>query len=98
MSNRFNGSICLTDLIEKAKAGHSAFSKAGNGKIYANITIWHNDQPDKFDNVISIQLNSKQEQREAEGKVYIGNAKEGKPAEPKPVQSDDIPEFDDLLF
>jgi hypothetical protein len=84
--------------MEKAKAGHSAFSKANNGKIYFNVNIWLNDQPDKFDNVISVQLNSKKDMKEQEGKVYIGNAKPIKAAEPAVVAAADIAEFDDLPF
>jgi hypothetical protein len=75
MSNRINSSLCLTDLGDKYRAGHSAFTQAANGKIYVNITSWVNDEPDKFGNDVSHQLNSKQDQREAEGKVYVGNGK-----------------------
>jgi hypothetical protein len=75
MSNRINSSLCLTDLGDKYRAGHSAFSKGTNGKIYVNITSWINDEADKFGNDVSHQLNSKQDQREAEGKVYVGNGK-----------------------
>ena len=48
MNQLFYGSICLTDLIEKAKSKHSAFSKAQNGKIYANVNVWLNETPDKY--------------------------------------------------
>lgn len=76
MANQlFSGSICLTDLIEQAKKQHSAFSKANNGKIYANVTVWLNEQTDQYGNQISIQLRSKKELREKEGKIYVGNAK-----------------------
>jgi hypothetical protein len=98
MSTLFGGSLCLTDIMEKAKSGHSAFSKANNGKIYFNVNIWLNDQPDKFDNVISVQLNSKKDMKEQEGKVYIGNAKPIKAAEPAAVAASDIEEFGDLPF
>lgn len=76
MSKLLNGSICLSDLIKKAKQKHSSFSKSEkNGKIYCNINIWLNDETDIFGNTVSIQLNSKKELREKEGKIYIGNAK-----------------------
>ena len=75
MSERINASICLTDLGDKARANHSAITTGKNGKKYANITIWINDEKDKFGNDVSIQLNSRQDQREAEGKVYVGNGK-----------------------
>lgn len=37
MNQLFGGSICLTELVEQAKKGHSGFSKAQNGKVYCNI-------------------------------------------------------------
>jgi len=59
MSKRFYGSICVSEIVELAKRKHSAFTKADNGKIYANVTIWLNDEPDKYGNVMAIQLNPK---------------------------------------
>lgn len=76
MSQLSTGSICLTDLLEHAKKGHSAFSKSEkNGKIYLNFKMWTNDEPDQFGNDSSLLLNSKKDKQEAEGKIYIGNAK-----------------------
>lgn len=100
MSTLFGGSMCLNDIVEKAKAGHSAFSKAGNGKVYFNVNIWVNDQKDKFGNEVSIQLSSKKENRESEGKVYIGNAKMVESQNnAAPVASADVEiSFDDLPF
>ncbi len=98
MSQLLTGSICLTELLEKAKQGHSAFSKAGNGKIYFNFAQWINEEPDKFGNISSLQLQSKKDVREAEGKCYIGNAKKYEPKDPQPVTPSDIPEVDDLPF
>lgn len=97
MSQLINGSICLTDLIAKAKEQHSSFSKAANGKIYANITMWVNDKADTYGNTVSLQLNSTQEKREAEGKVYIGNGKPAKKKEPEPVAESDLAGIDDGL-
>ena len=72
---RINGSICLSDISEKYKAGHSAFSKSDkDGKIYMNFTGWVNDATDNFKD-FSLQLNSKQDKQEAEGKVYVGNGR-----------------------
>ena len=46
MENRLlTGSLCLTEIVEKAKQGHSAFTKAANGKIYFNILQWLNSEP-----------------------------------------------------
>ena len=72
-----NVSIELSKLREvfKQNPHHSAFTVHQNGKTYVNLTIWHNDEFDQYGNNVSIQLNSKQDQRAAEGKVYIGNGK-----------------------
>lgn len=86
MSQRFYGSICVSDLVDLAHKKHSAFSKADNGKIYANVTIWLNDEKDKFGNLMSAQLNPKKDLAEQDGQPYIGNFKL---AEPKPLNSRD---------
>lgn len=102
MSQLFSGSICLSDLIENAKKQHSAFSKAANGKIYVNMSTWLNDEPDKFGNTMSHQLNSKKDFREKEGKVYIGNSKKSESTEPVAMSESDsksiVDEFDGLPF
>lgn len=92
MSQRFFGSICLTDLIEKAKQKHSSFSKADNGKIYCNVTVWLNDEEDKFGNVMSIQASSSKQMAGKEDKFYLGNMKIGKAKEisDKDLDIDDI--------
>lgn len=96
------GSICLTDLIESAKNLHSAFTKGNNGKIYANIIIWENPTPDDYGNTISLQLNSKKDMKEQDGKtVYFGNAKSVERKAPEPLQQNDllgIDPIDDLPF
>lgn len=69
------GSICITDLMNAAKAAHSSCTRGKNGKAYANILVWESETPDQYGNTISIQLNSTKEKRETEEKVYIGNAK-----------------------
>lgn len=101
MSKLLTGSVCLTDLIEQAKKKHSAFSKANNGKIYGNIALWMNDEPDKYGNTVSIQLNSEKDKRDAEGKIYIGNAKPIGTQQAAPIAETDtneLPETDDLPF
>jgi hypothetical protein len=75
MSNRINASICLSDIGNKVKEGHSSIKTGNNGKKYVAVTIWINDTSDKFGNNVSIQLNSTQEKRDAEGKFYVGNGK-----------------------
>jgi hypothetical protein len=101
MSKNFYGSICLTDLIEAAKQGHDGFAKSEkNGKIYGNITVWLNDEVDKYGNVMSIQVNEKKDSQEFK-KFYIANLKEGKAKDPVVLNSADmkgLPDEDDLPF
>lgn len=96
MANKpMHGSICLSDLGDAYKAGHSAFNKSEkNGKVYANIAVWMNDEPDQYGNILSFQLNSKKDA--PDDKVYFGNAK--LPDAAKPVaavvssgSTDDLP-------
>lgn len=88
MNHLFGGSICLTELIEQAKKGHSAFSKAQNGKVYVNILTWLNEKEDKYGNIMSHQLSSQKDMREIEGLIYIGNSKAISSS--KPVTASDV--------
>lgn len=90
----FGGSICLTDLNEYARKGHSAFSKARNGKIYCNMLTWLNDEKDEYGNNMSHQLSSTKDMRAKEGKIYIGNSKHLETS--KPVSARDIPDDNDF--
>lgn len=91
MANKpMRGSICLTDLSDAFKKNHSAFNKSEkNGKTYANINVWMNDEPDQYGNILSFQLNSKKDA--TDDKVYFGNAKlpEGVSATPATPKDDD---------
>ena len=81
----YSGSICVTDLLEQLKNGHSSFVKvASNGKIYCNVLLWENSELDKYNNSHSLQLNSKKENKDKEVKAYVGNFK---PIEKKNFQS-----------
>ncbi len=99
MGQLINGSLCLTDIVEHAKKGHSAFNKGKNGKIYFNITEWVNDEKDDYGNDVSFLLNSSKEKKDAEGKIYIGNGKKAAGSS-TPIQSaqSEIPSIDDLPF
>lgn len=97
MSLLLNGSICLTDLIASAKAKHSAFSKAANGKIYFNFSQWINDDADTYGNHSSLLLNSSKDGQSTEGKTYIGNAKFAVRKESEPITESDTSELDDDL-
>lgn len=75
-SKLYSGTICVTDLMEQLKNGHSSFTKfGGNGKIYCNVLLWENSELDKYNNTHSLQLNSKKENKETEKRVYLGNFK-----------------------
>lgn len=104
MATLFYGSINITELLERAKEKHSAFVKGNNGKIYANISVWLNDEPDQYDNVMSIKLSATKEAiaKDAEqGKIYIGNCKESENQQ-QPLNSKDAHSIsaiaDDLPF
>lgn len=73
MSKLLNGSICFSDLVEAAKEKHSAFKKADNGKVYFNLTVWINDEKDKYGNDAAIQIRPAKDG--AGEKKYIGNLK-----------------------
>lgn len=88
MNTVINGSICLTDLIDKCKAGHSAFTKGKNGKIYLNYTEWINDEPNQYGQHSSLLLNSHKDKKAEEGKVYIGNGKKGEYVAEAPNDND----------
>jgi hypothetical protein len=72
-----NVSMDLTKFKEllQANPNHSAFTKHSNGRMYVNLTIWENDEVDNYGKNVSIQVNSKKEQRDVEGKHYVGNGK-----------------------
>lgn len=88
MNQLFYGSICLTDLVEKAKSKHSAFTKGQNGKIYANVNVWLNETADKYGNVLSIKVNPSKDKKDIEEGFYIGNCK--KSDGPKPIEDNDV--------
>lgn len=104
MARMITGSLDLNHILELAKAKHSAFSKAANGKIYFNILVWENDEPDKFNNNFSVQLNAAKDAPETEKKQYIGNMKfvatNATPLKDLPgnIPADELPEVDSLPF
>jgi len=98
MSKLLYGSIDFTKLLELAKAGNKAFSKADNGKIYLNLNVWINDEKDNYGNDASMQTSFKDAAKE--DKIYFGNLKisEKKENEPIPENSSEIPNDSDLPF
>lgn len=89
-SQLYYGSISITDLMEKFNKKHSAFTKGGNGKIYCNISVWVNDQVDQYGNSMSLLLSSKKENKDQEGKQYIGNCKKSEYDGPQPISDGDV--------
>lgn len=89
MGKNYYGSICITEILEKMKEKHSAFMKAENGKIYMNVSVWLNDEVDKYGNVMALKANPKKEKKDTEKAFYIGNCKEGERKE-LPVDKNDI--------
>jgi len=88
MNQSFYGSIDVTKLLEELKAKHSGFYKGSNGKVYANCTIWLNEQPDKFGNVVSVKINPSKDKKDIEKAFYLGNLK--KSDGPKPIGDNDV--------
>ena len=123
MAQGYFGSICIEDLfIGKTAKGSNGktyvclddlttppFTKGKtNGKTYAGIGIYVNDEVDNFQNIAGITLQQTMEQREAkEKKQYIGNLKyaqaKGTAASPgvsqvAPILVPTLPNTDDLPF
>lgn len=98
MSKQLIGSICLSDLIDFAKKQHTAFTKADNGKIYANVKVWVNETKDKLGNDASIQILPKVDT--GFNFEYIGNLRFVEPKNKTITQSDilEMSDDDDLPF
>lgn len=101
MGKKLNyGSLCYTEIVAQAKNGHPAFSRAQNGKVYFNIDIWLNDEPDKLGNTISVSLAKKK--GEDIKSVTIGNLKANEPqpqiTPPRPTTENKSEDDDDLPF
>lgn len=74
MSKLYQGSINLSN-IDKQK-----LYTCKNGDKWLNVSIWINDEPDKFGNHLSIQQSTKKD----ESKIYLGNCKEYQKDRPTP--------------
>ena len=95
----FNGSICITDLMDAFKQKHSSFVKSKNGKIYGkiyvNISVWVNSEKDDFGNQVAIKLGKKKDSNDPT--PYIGNAKPVERHEPPPPSETDIQEMSETF-
>ena len=97
MSKSFYGSICHTDYMESVKSGKFKGVKSEkNGKIYVNVKVWVNDEPDQFGNSATIQLAKKDEFKDEKVNSYIGNLKESERKEPEEITEKDFLDDDDL--
>lgn len=74
MAQKINISVCLNDLYAQSKAGHARISKNKNGNTYAQLTVWVNEQPDKFGNNVSVQLYDANAEKKV---IYVGNGRTG---------------------
>ena len=95
MSTLLYGSIDFSKLLEEAKNGNKAFSRANNGKIYLNVNVWINDEKDQYGNISSLQTTFKDAAKE--DKFYFGNLKESAPKDLE-QNSSEIPKEDDLPY
>ncbi len=101
MGKKLNyGSLCYTEIVAQAKNAHPAFSRAQNGKVYFNIDVWLNDEPDKLGNTISVSLSKKK--GDDIKSVTIGNLKTNDPqpqiTPPLPTTENKSEDDDDLPF
>jgi hypothetical protein len=80
MSQLINASIDVTLLLEMANKRHSAFNVSPkNQHTYVNLQVWVNDEPDKFGDHASVQLNSAKDMGEKDQLLHPINPKDGKP-------------------
>jgi len=97
MGKLYTGSINLSKLDKKR-----LFTSEKTKEVWLNVSIWLNDEVDKYGNIAGIQQSTKKD----EEKIYIGNLKEYKKTDAtnsaKPnieqKQNNDTPQPDDLPF
>lgn len=74
MAQIINISIDLTK-IDKSQIKEVTL-KSGKVAKYLNLTLFENDEADKFGNICSLSLPQSEEQRNAKApKIYVGNGK-----------------------
>lgn len=94
MSRMLTGSIDLTKLSDLVRSNHPAVVVGKNGKKYLNLTIWVNEEADKYGNNASISVYDK----ETKKSEYFGNLKDFTIAQNEQLSvSNEHPE-DDLPF
>jgi hypothetical protein len=89
MSKLYSALLNLSK-IDKEKI----FKLDQTGNLYLNLDIWINEEPDKFDNIGSINISQKKEEREAKEKKCYLTSKfklvEFTKAESKPVERHEL--------
>lgn len=99
MSQILNGSIDLNQ-IDKSKI-KTVTKKDGSIAKYLDISVFINDEQDKYGNIASISIGQTKEERESKvSKVYLGNLKRTWASEPsaKPASEQTNNSNDDLPF
>ncbi len=62
--------------IDVTKLRKEWFFRSDKGPVYADLVLYHNDEPDKFGNDCSIKQNPPKDARDAGEKGhYVGNGK-----------------------
>lgn len=64
MSQLLYGSLNYDALLKAVKSGKVKTFKTDSGVRLVNINVWVNDEPDKYDNDASIQVQFKDEFKE----------------------------------
>lgn len=94
MSQLLYGSINYDALLKSIKSGKVKTFKTESGVRLININVWVNDEPDKYDNDASIQVQLKDDFKEEKGD-YIGNLKKYVKKELQEGNKDDFNNDDD---
>lgn len=97
MSQLLYGSLNYDALLKAVKSGKVKTFKTESGVRLINVNVWVNDEPDKYDNDASIQVQYKDEFKE-EKADYVGNLKKYVKKEPKEASANDFSDDDDLPF
>lgn len=90
MSQLYVGSICLSDIPEEKK------QIGRNGKTYVPVTLWVNDNIDRYGNIGSVHISqSKEEREQGATRQYIGNFKTPVVLQEPPAAQAPAPRADD---
>ena len=60
--------------LDVTKLDKTVFFHGQNGAIYCDLTLWENDDPDKYGNTYSVKQDMGKD-RKGEKTPYVGNAK-----------------------